>query len=160
MGIFGAFLDDDVALIAVEAGGEGIASGRHGASLGFGRPGVLHGSRSYVLQDEDGQIREAHSVSAGLDYPGVGPQLAQLRDAGRITVTYATDAEAVAAVAYLARSEGIIPALESAHAVSEARKLAGTLGAGDVILVNVSGRGDKDFGELARLGAAGDETRP
>ncbi|MGD0218909.1 MAG: tryptophan synthase subunit beta [Acidimicrobiales bacterium] len=160
MGIFGAFLDDDVALIAVEAGGEGIASGRHGASLGFGRPGVLHGSRSYVLQDEDGQIREAHSISAGLDYPGVGPQLAQLRDAGRITVTYATDAEAVAAVAYLARTEGIIPALESAHAVSEARKLAGTLGADDAILVNVSGRGDKDFGELARLGAAGEATRP
>ena len=117
MGIFGAFLDDDVALVAVEAGGEGIESGRHGASLGFGRPGVLHGSRSYVLQDDDGQITEAHSISAGLDYPGVGPQLAYLRDTGRITVTYATDAEAVEAVLYLARAEGIIPALESAHAV-------------------------------------------
>jgi len=151
MGVFGAFLADDVRLVAVEAGGEGIASGRHGASLGFGRPGVLHGSRSYVLQDDDGQITEAHSVSAGLDYPGVGPQLAYLRDQGRITVTYATDAEAVGAVAYLARTEGIIPALESAHAVVEARKLAASLGPDDVVLVNVSGRGDKDVGELARI---------
>jgi tryptophan synthase beta chain len=151
MGIFGAFLDDDVALVAVEAGGEGIESGRHGASLGFGRPGVLHGSRSYVLQDDDGQITEAHSISAGLDYPGVGPQLAHLRDTGRIKVTYATDAEAVEAVLYLARAEGIIPALESAHAVSHARKLAGLLTADDVVLINVSGRGDKDVGELARF---------
>jgi tryptophan synthase beta chain len=151
MGVFGAFLADDVRLVAVEAGGEGIASGRHGASLGFGRPGVLHGSRSYVLQDDDGQITEAHSVSAGLDYPGVGPQLAYLRDQGRITVTYATDAEAVGAVAYLARTEGIIPALESAHAVVEARKLAASLGPDDVVIVNVSGRGDKDVGELARI---------
>ncbi len=151
MGVFGAFLADDVRLVAVEAGGEGIASGRHGASLGFGRPGVLHGSRSYVLQDDDGQITEAHSVSAGLDYPGVGPQLAYLRDQGRITVTYATDAEAVGAVAYLARTEGIIPALESAHAVVEARKLAASLGPDDIVLVNVSGRGDKDVGELARI---------
>jgi len=151
MGVFGAFLADDVRLVAVEAGGEGIASGRHGASLGFGRPGVLHGSRSYVLQDDDGQITEAHSVSAGLDYPGVGPQLAYLRDQGRITVTYATDAEAVGAVLYLARAEGIIPALESAHAVVEARKLAASLGPDDIVLVNVSGRGDKDVGELARI---------
>ncbi len=153
MGIFGALLDDDVALVAVEAGGEGIESGRHGASLGFGRPGVLHGSRSYVLQDDDGQITEAHSISAGLDYPGVGPQLAHLRDTGRITVTYATDAEAVEAVLYLARAEGIIPALESAHAVSHARKLAGSLTADDVVLINVSGRGDKDVSELARFTA-------
>jgi tryptophan synthase beta chain len=151
MGVFGAFLADDVRLVAVEAGGEGIASGRHGASLGFGRPGVLHGSRSYVLQDDDGQIAEAHSISAGLDYPGVGPQLAYLRDQGRITVTYATDAEAVGAVLYLARTEGIIPALESAHAVVEARKLAASLGPDDIVLVNVSGRGDKDVGELARI---------
>jgi tryptophan synthase beta chain len=151
MGVFGAFLADDVRLVAVEAGGEGIASGRHGASLGFGRPGVLHGSRSYVLQDDDGQIAEAHSISAGLDYPGVGPQLAYLRDQGRITVTYATDAEAVGAVLYLARTEGIIPALESAHAVVEARKLAASLGPDDIVLVNVSGRGDKDVGELARM---------
>ena len=154
MGIFGAFLDDEVALVAVEAGGEGIESGRHGASLGFGRPGVLHGSRSYVLQDDDGQIREAHSVSAGLDYPGVGPQLAQLRDLGRITVTSATDGEALDAAVYLARTEGIIPALESAHAVSHARKLAGSLGADDVVVINVSGRGDKDLAELTRVGAA------
>jgi tryptophan synthase beta chain len=151
MGVFGAFLADDVRLVAVEAGGEGIASGRHGASLGFGRPGVLHGSRSYVLQDDDGQIAEAHSISAGLDYPGVGPQLAYLRDQARITVTYATDAEAVGAVLYLARAEGIIPALESAHAVVEARKLAASLGPDDIVLVNVSGRGDKDVGELARI---------
>ncbi len=154
MGIFGAFLDDEVALVAVEAGGEGIESGRHGASLGFGRPGVLHGSRSYVLQDDDGQIREAHSVSAGLDYPGVGPQLAQLRDLGRITVTSVTDGEALDAAVYLARTEGIIPALESAHAVSHARKLAGSLGADDVVVINVSGRGDKDLAELTRVGAA------
>ena len=153
MGIFGAFLDDDVELVAVEAGGEGIESGRHGASLGFGRPGVLHGSRSYVLQDDDGQIREAHSVSAGLDYPGVGPQLAHLRDTGRLTVTYATDAEAVDAVIYLARTEGIIPALESAHAISHARKLAGSLGPEAVVVVNVSGRGDKDAPELVRVAA-------
>jgi tryptophan synthase beta chain len=153
MGIFGAFLDDEVALVAVEAGGEGIESGRHGASLGCGRPGVLHGSRSYVLQDDDGQIREAHSVSAGLDYPGVGPQLAQLRDLGRITVTSATDGEAVDAAVYLARTEGIIPALESAHAISHARKLARSLGADDVVVVNVSGRGDKDVAELTRVGA-------
>jgi tryptophan synthase beta chain len=153
MGIFAAFLDDEVALVAVEAGGEGIGSGRHGASLGFGRPGVLHGSRSYVLQDDDGQIREAHSVSAGLDYPGVGPQLAQLRDLGRITVTSATDDEAVDAAVYLARTEGIIPALESAHAISHARKLARSLGADDVVVVNVSGRGDKDVAELTRVGA-------
>jgi tryptophan synthase beta chain len=153
MGIFGAFLDDEVALVAVEAGGEGIESGRHGASLGCGRPGILHGSRSYVLQDDDGQIREAHSVSAGLDYPGVGPQLAQLRDLGRITVTSATDGEAVDAAVYLARTEGIIPALESAHAISHARKLARSLGADDVVVVNVSGRGDKDVAELTRVGA-------
>ena len=130
---------------------KGSPSGRHGASLGFGRPGVLHGSRSYVLQDDDGQITEAHSMSAGLDYPGVGPQLAYLRDQGRITVTYATDAEAVGAVLYLARTEGIIPALESAHAVVEARKLAAFAGPDDIVLVNVSGRGDKDVGELARF---------
>ena len=153
MGIFGAFLDDDVELVAVEAGGEGIESGRPGASLGFGRPGVLHGSRSYVLQDDDGQIREAHSVSAGLDYPGVGPQLAHLRDTGRLTVTYATDAEAVDAVIYLARTEGIIPALESAHAISHARKLAGSLGPEADVVVNVSGRGDKDVAELVRVAA-------
>ncbi len=157
IGVFSAFLDDDVALVAVEAGGEGIESGRHGASLGFGRPGVLHGSRSYVLQDDDGQIREAHSISAGLDYPGVGPQLAYLRDTGRVTVTYATDDEAVEAVVYLARTEGIIPALESAHAVSHARKLAASLGGDDVVLINVSGRGDKDVGELeATAGASAD----
>jgi tryptophan synthase beta chain len=160
MGIFSAFLDDDVALVAVEAGGEGIESGRHGASLGFGRPGVLHGSRSYVLQDDDGQITEAHSISAGLDYPGVGPQLAHLRDTGRITITHATDHEAVEAVLYLARAEGIIPALESAHAVSHARKLASSLGPDDVVVVNVSGRGDKDVGELARIGDAARDTVP
>ena len=107
-----------------------------------------------MLQDDDGQITEAHSISAGLDYPGVGPQLAHLRDTGRITVTYATDAEAVEAVLYLARAEGIIPALEGqAHTVSHARKLAGSLTADDVVLINVSGHGDKDVGELARFAA-------
>ena len=161
IGIFSAFFDDDVALVAVEAGGEGIETGRHGASLGFGRPGVLHGSRSYVLQNDDGQISEAHSISAGLDYPGVGPQLAYLRDTGRLTVTSATDREAVESVLYLARAEGVIAALESAHAVSEARKLAGALGPEDVVVVNVSGRGDKDVGELTRLAAeSAEKARP
>jgi tryptophan synthase beta chain len=155
MGIFSAFLDDaTVRLVAVEAAGHGLASGRHGASLAKGTPGVLHGSKSYVLQDAHGQIAEAHSISAGLDYPGVGPELSYLRDAGRLTLLQATDAEALDGLQYLARMEGIIPALESAHAVSAARKVARELGAEGVLVLNVSGRGDKDVDQVRRLLAA------
>jgi tryptophan synthase beta chain len=155
MGIFSAFLDDpQVALVAVEAAGHGLSTGRHGASLAKGTPGVLHGSRSYVLQGADGQIAEAHSISAGLDYPGVGPELSYLRDAGRLRLMQATDAEALEGLQYLARTEGIIPALESAHAIAAARKVARELGPGGVLVVNVSGRGDKDVDQVRRALAA------
>jgi tryptophan synthase beta chain len=132
-----------VALYGVEAGGHGLESGKHGASLSKGRPGVLHGSRSYVLQTEDGQIAEAHSISAGLDYPGVGPELAHLRDRGRLTVLSATDSEALAAFQALARSEGILCALESAHAIAALPSVRG-----DLVVVNLSGRGDKDLATI------------
>src|SRR6185295_919912 len=151
MGIFTEFIPDpSVRLYAVEAAGEGLDTGKHGASLARGKPGVLHGSMSYVLQDAHGQIAEAHSISAGLDYPGVGPELADLKDRGRLQLRQATDAEALESFEYLARTEGIIPALESAHAVSEARKIARELGSGSVLLVNVSGRGDKDIHQVMR----------
>jgi tryptophan synthase beta chain len=156
MGIFSAFLEDDgVELVAAEAAGHGLASGRHGASLAKGRPGVLHGSRSYVLQDRDGQIAEAHSISAGLDYPGVGPELSWLKDRGRLTLMPQTDRDALDAFQLLARLEGIIPALESAHAVAAARKLARKIGPGGLLLVNVSGRGDKDVEQVRKM-LAGD----
>ncbi|HSN90447.1 MAG TPA: tryptophan synthase subunit beta, partial [Anaeromyxobacteraceae bacterium] len=152
MGIFSAFLDDgSVRLVGVEAAGHGLESGKHGASLARGTPGVLHGSRSYVLQDARGQIAEAHSISAGLDYPGVGPELSHLKDAGRLELMQATDEEALEAFGHLARMEGIIPALETAHAVSAARRLARDLGAGGLLVVNVSGRGDKDVDAVRRL---------
>jgi len=152
MGIFTAFLDDpSVRLVGVEAAGHGLETGRHGASLARGRPGVLHGSRSYVLQDAHGQIAEAHSISAGLDYPGVGPELAHLKDTGRIELMQATDEEALESFGHLARTEGIIPALETAHAVAAARRLARDLGPGGLLLVNVSGRGDKDVDAVRRL---------
>jgi tryptophan synthase beta chain len=152
MGIFSAFIDDpSVELVAVEAAGHGLASGKHGASLAKGRPGVLHGSRSFILQDPDGQIAEAHSISAGLDYPGVGPELAFLKDGGRLTLMQATDVEALDAFQYLSRTEGIIPALESAHAVSAARKVARRLGKDGLVIVNVSGRGDKDVDQVRRM---------
>ena len=151
MGIFSAFLSDPgVKLVGVEAAGLGLATGKHGASLARGRPGVLHGSRSYVLQTEEGQIAEAHSISAGLDYPGVGPELAYLKDEGRLTVRHATDAEALEALQYFARTEGIIPALESAHAIAAAREIARELGPEGLLLVNVSGRGDKDVEHVRR----------
>jgi tryptophan synthase beta chain len=151
MGIFSAFLNDtQVQLVAVEAAGHGLESGRHGASLARGRPGVLHGSKSYVLQDANGQIAEAHSISAGLDYPGVGPELSYLKDRDRIVLAQATDEQALEALQYLARMEGIIPALESAHAVSEARKRARSLGRDAVLVINVSGRGDKDVDHVRR----------
>jgi tryptophan synthase beta chain len=146
IGIFTAFVDDsDVELIGVEAGGEGLESGRHGAPLtAGGRPGVLHGSMSAVLQDDDGQIVEAHSASAGLDYPGVGPQHAQLRDSGRARYVAVTDADAIAMFGRMARLEGIIPALESAHALAWTVENPG----GDLDLVCLSGRGDKDLAEV------------
>jgi tryptophan synthase beta chain len=152
MGIFTAFLPDAaVRLVAVEAAGHGLATGKHGASLARGRPGVLHGSRSYVLQDPHGQIAEAHSISAGLDYPGVGPELAWLKDEGRIELAQVTDAEALDAFRYLARMEGIIPALETAHAIFAARRLAKDLGPDGLLVVNVSGRGDKDADQVRRM---------
>jgi tryptophan synthase beta chain len=157
MGIFKAFLEDvEVRLVAVEAAGHGIATGKHGASLSAGRLGVLHGSASFVLQTEEGQISEAHSISAGLDYPGVGPELAYLRDAGRLDVRSATDDEALEAFELTCRAEGILPALESAHAIARARDVAVELGRGRAILINLSGRGDKDLAhaiqELAQRG--------
>jgi tryptophan synthase beta chain len=151
MGIFSAFLDDaGVRLVGVEAAGHGLATGKHGAALARGRPGVLHGSRSYVLQDRDGQIVEAHSISAGLDYPGVGPELSFLKDSGRLELRQATDDEALEALRYLARTEGVIPALETAHAVAAARRLARELGRGGLLVLNVSGRGDKDVDHVRR----------
>ena len=155
MGIFSAFLGDPaVALYGVEAAGLGLDSGKHGAPLARGRPGVLHGSRSYVLQTADGQISEAHSISAGLDYPGVGPELSWLKDQGRLRLLQATDTEALEALQYLARTEGIIPALETAHAVAAARLLARDLGPRGLLVLNVSGRGDKDVEQVRRAIAA------
>lgn len=154
MGIFHAFRDDEpVALIGVEAGGEGIASGRHAARFAdpnVARVGVLHGTKSYVMQTEDGQIMETHSISAGLDYPSVGPEHAWLRDQERAGYTYATDEDALHAFQVLSETEGIIPALESAHAVAEAIKRAPTMSPDEIILVNLSGRGDKDLDTAIR----------
>ena len=145
IGIFRAFVpDSEVALVGVEAGGEGIASGRHGASLGHGQPGVLHGSYSYLLQDADGQVTEPHSISAGLDYPGVGPEHSFLRDTGRVRYESATDAEALAAFQACSRAEGIIPALESSHALALLAREGAELGRRGPVLVCLSGRGDKD----------------
>ncbi len=150
IGIFAGFLDDPaVALVGVEAAGEGVASGRHAATLGAGRPGVLHGSFSYLLQDAAGQVAAAHSVSAGLDYPGVGPEHSWLRDAGRVRYEAVTDAGALAAFGALARLEGIIPALETAHAVAWLLDARGRWAADDVVLLCVSGRGDKDVAQVA-----------
>jgi tryptophan synthase beta chain len=151
MGIFYPYIEHEkVRLIGVEAAGEGLASGRHAASLCAGRPGVLHGNRTYLLQDRNGQIIETHSVSAGLDYPGVGPEHAWLKDKGRAEYVAVTDADALAAFQELCRREGIIPALESAHAVAHAMKLAATLPKDAILLVNLSGRGDKDMHTVAQ----------
>ncbi|MDP3671706.1 MAG: tryptophan synthase subunit beta [Telluria sp.] len=154
MGIFYPYIDHkDVKLIGVEAAGEGIASGKHSASLTAGSPGVLHGNRTYLLQDENGQIIETHSVSAGLDYPGVGPEHAWLKDSGRAQYVTITDEEALQAFHDCCRIEGIIPALESSHALAYAAKLAATLPQKQTILVNLSGRGDKDIHTVAeRMG--------
>jgi tryptophan synthase beta chain len=152
LGIFWAFLEDrHVRLVGVEAAGEGLATGRHAATLSAGRPGVLHGSMSYLLQDDDGQVRPAHSVSAGLDYPGVGPEHAYLRDTGRATYTSVTDAEALEAFAALARLEGIVPALETAHAVAWVLGTTQARTGNEVVVLNVSGRGDKDVAHVAGL---------
>ena len=145
MGLFHEFVGvPGVRLVGVEAAGEGLAGGRHAAPLSAGQPGILHGSRSYLLQDEDGQVREAHSVSAGLDYPGVGPEHSWLKDSGRAEYVAVTDAEALDAFGLLTRLEGIIPALESAHAVAHALKLAATLPRDTRLVIGLSGRGDKD----------------
>ena len=150
MGLFYPFLaDPGVALYGVEAGGEGLASGRHAAPLAAGRTGVLHGSRSYLMQDDDGQVLVTHSISAGLDYPGVGPEHAWLKDAGRARYEVATDAEALAAFHSLCRTEGIIPALESSHALAFAARLAPTMRSDQTVVVNLSGRGDKDIQTVA-----------
>jgi len=151
MGIFYPYIDDQsVALVGVEAGGEGIATGRHAASLTAGTPGVLHGNRTYLLQDQAGQIIETHSVSAGLDYPGVGPEHAWLKDSGRARYETIDDDQALAAFHTCCRIEGIIPALESSHALAYAAQLAPKLAADRVILVNLSGRGDKDMHTVAQ----------
>jgi tryptophan synthase beta chain len=150
MGIFFPYLEHaSVKLVGVEAAGEGLATGRHAASLLGGRPGVLHGNRTYLLQDADGQIIETHSVSAGLDYPGVGPEHAWLKDSGRATYVAVTDDQAVVAFNECCRTEGIIPALESSHALAHAAALAPTLPRDALLLVNLSGRGDKDMATVA-----------
>ena len=150
IGLFHPFIGDtEVAMYGVEAGGLGIDSGRHAAPLTAGRPGVLHGARSYLLEDADGQVAAAHSISAGLDYPGVGPEHAWLKDTGRVHYVTVTDAEALAAFHELARTEGILPALESAHALAFAGRLAGELDPAEAIVVNLSGRGDKDMQTVA-----------
>jgi len=151
-GIFSAFIEEEnVKLVGVEAGGRGLDSGQHAATLNAGRPGILHGSYSYVLQDDAGQTLPVHSVSAGLDYPGVGPEHSYWKDSGRVRYTVATDEEALDAFCELSRMEGIIPALESSHALVEARKMAPQMNNRQVIVVNLSGRGDKDVEEAARL---------
>ena len=153
IGLFYPFLGDaSVAMTGVEAGGEGIIDGRHAARFQGGGLGVLQGTRSFVLQDEDGQIQLTHSVSAGLDYAAVGPEHAWLRDADRVQYTYATDEEALAAFQKLARLEGIIPALESSHAIAEVIKVAPKMSADKIIIVNLSGRGDKDVAQVAEMG--------
>jgi tryptophan synthase beta chain len=168
IGIFTAFVPDDgVRLIGLEAGGEGLETGRHAATITGGTPGVLHGARSYLLQDENGQTIESHSISAGLDYPGVGPEHSYLHDLGRAEYRAVTDAEAMEAFALLCRTEGIIPAIESAHALAGALVLGRELGARGgggpgsdpaLLLVNLSGRGDKDVETASRWFGLGDRS--
>ncbi|MDD2809450.1 tryptophan synthase subunit beta [Rhodoferax sp.] len=161
MGIFHPYISHEATqLIGVEAAGAGMDSGKHSASIQRGSPGVLHGNRTYVLQDDNGQVTETHSISAGLDYPGVGPEHAYLHDIGRAQYVGITDAEALDAFHYLCRTEGIIPALESSHAIAYAMKLAKTMRADQSILVNLSGRGDKDIGTVADLSHADFFCRP
>ncbi len=152
IGMFHSYIPhENVRLIGVEAGGDGVDTGRHAAPLSAGRPGVLHGARMYLMQDENGQVAETHSISAGLDYPGVGPEHSYLKDIGRAEYVAVTDQEALGAFDDLCRFEGIIPALESSHALAYAKKLAPTLSKDQVLLVNLSGRGDKDINTVAQL---------
>jgi tryptophan synthase beta chain len=161
MGLFYPYIEHErVRLIGVEAAGQGLLSGKHAASLSAGSPGVLHGNRTYLLQDDNGQILETHSISAGLDYPGVGPEHAYLKDNGRAEYVGITDDEALAAFHKLCRTEGIIPALESSHAVAYAVQLAATMKPEQHLLVNLSGRGDKDIGTVADLSGADFYCRP
>jgi tryptophan synthase beta chain len=158
IGMFVAFLADDaVELIGVEAAGHGLESGEHAAPLNRGRPGVLHGAHSYLMQDEHGQVLTAHSISAGLDYPGVGPEHSALRDSGRVTYLSADDEQALAAFHRLSRLEGIIPALESSHALHAAERWASAHAAGETVVVCLSGRGDKDIGTVREHGREGDD---
>jgi tryptophan synthase beta chain len=150
IGIFHAFLDDDVRLVGMEAAGDGVSTGRHAATLSAGRPGVLHGAKSYLLQDKDGQTLESHSISAGLDYPGVGPEHAWLKDIARAEYIPVTDSEAMEAMMQLSRTEGIIPAIETAHALAGIKQLVPSLASGATVLVNLSGRGDKDMETAAK----------
>jgi tryptophan synthase beta chain len=151
MGLFFPFLDDPgVRLVGVEAAGHGLDSGQHAASLSRGRPGVLHGNKTYLLQDEHGQIQEAHSISAGLDYPGVGPEHSWLHEIRRVEYVSATDAEALDAFKLCTRTEGIIPALEPAHALAHVAKLAPQLHRDAIVLMNLCGRGDKDIFTVAK----------
>jgi tryptophan synthase beta chain len=154
MGLFHPFLDDKgVRIVGVEAGGKGVETGEHAASLTGGRPGVLHGNRTYLLQDKEGQITEAHSISAGLDYPGIGPEHSWLKEQGRVEYVSATDNEALTAFQLLCKLEGIIPALEPAHALAHVTKLAPTLPKDNLLVMNLCGRGDKDvFAVAERLG--------
>jgi len=152
IGLFYPFIEDEeVALVGVEAGGHGLKSGQHAAPLCAGRPGILHGNRTYLMEDENGQIQSTHSISAGLDYPGVGPEHSWLKDVGRATYVSATDDETIAAFHLLTRIEGIMPALETSHAVAHAIKLAGEMDKDQIIVINLSGRGDKDIHTVATL---------
>jgi tryptophan synthase beta chain len=150
-GIFAPMVDDESAMIGVEAGGTGMRLGQHAATLCVGSPGVLHGARSYVLQDSDGQTAAVHSISAGLDYPGVGPEHSQWKETGRVRYTSCSDEQAIDALLQLSRTEGVIPALESAHAVYEGVRQAGALGKDKIVLINLSGRGDKDCNEIQEI---------
>jgi tryptophan synthase beta chain len=151
IGIFHGFIDDPgVRLVGLEPGGAGVETGRHGATLTAGTPGMLHGARSYLLQDDDGQTIESHSISAGLDYPGVGPEHSWLKDTGRAEYRPVTDSQAMDAFQLLSRTEGIIPAIESAHALAGVLELGRELGEDGIVLVNVSGRGDKDMDTAAQ----------
>jgi tryptophan synthase beta chain len=152
IGMFYPFINDNVELVGVEAGGEGIETGKHSATLCAGEAGVLHGTLSYLLQDADGQVLPTHSISAGLDYPGVGPEHSMLKDSGRVTYAAVNDPEVLAAFRFLSRKEGIIPALESAHAVAWVMQNADRFDRNDIVVINLSGRGDKDVAEVAALG--------
>lgn len=151
IGLFHPFLEDDIAMYGIEAGGKGLNTGKHAAALSAGRPGVLHGNRTYLIEDEDGQIIPTHSISAGLDYPGVGPEHAWLKEVGRVNYDSITDEEALAAFRELTLVEGIMPALESSHALAYVKKLAPTMSKEQSIIVNLSGRGDKDIHTVAAI---------